>query len=55
MFTVLTKEGQGLPTVISKNNAYYPDYIMAGYEIVFEGSKTDCENVADEMITAYCD
>lgn len=55
-YVVLTKESTGgLPTVISRNSAYFADYIQSGYEIVFEGYKKDCQDVADEMLTAFCD
>jgi hypothetical protein len=56
MYCVLTKNDVGnLPTVISKNDKYFPDYIQSGYEIVAHGSKKEMETIAEEMLTAFAD
>lgn len=56
MYCVIIKKEVGLPSVVSKNNSHFPDYMMSGYEIIFEGSATDCNEVYEEMLlTAYQD
>ena len=54
MYTILTKPELG-PVIVSINNPYYCDYIMANYEVVYEGTKEECESIKDDMITAFCD
>lgn len=39
-----------LPTVISMNSKYYPDFIMKGYTQVDTGHKTDLEEIEEEML-----
>lgn len=53
MYAVLMKDGVDIPTVISKDDGLYPDYLMAGYEIVFEGTKKECQGIETEILNNY--
>lgn len=54
MYAVIVKPEIELPTVISEQSQYFPDFIMSGYEIVFEGTKRDCVEVETEMLQNLC-
>jgi hypothetical protein len=54
-YVVISKEEIGLPTVISQENKDYPTFLMAGYEEIAKGTKRECEDIAEEILTAFYD
>lgn len=55
MYSILIKERENAPVVISQDDAIYIDYLMAGYQEVTTGTKKYCNAILDETITAYAD
>jgi len=53
MFAVIQKEDIQIPTVINENSNDFPAYLMAGYEIVSEGTKRECLEVEAEILSQY--
>jgi len=53
MYAVINREDIQIPTVINENSPDFPTYLMAGYEIVFEGHKNECLEVEREMLEEF--
>lgn len=49
-FQVLRHPQHMLPNVVSTNSNTYPDFIMAGYEILFNGTRKECEDERDSIM-----
>lgn len=50
-YVILISPEIGLPTVISKASFEYIDFIRAGYKEIYIGTKRDCLEEADEMLS----
>ncbi len=53
MYAVIQKPEIEIPTVINENDKSFPDYLMAGWEIVSEGTKRECLDVEAEILSQY--
>ena len=53
MYAVINREDISIPTVINENDKSFPEYLMAGYEIVSEGTKRECLEVEAEILSQY--
>ena len=40
-----------LPKVVSTNSHEYPELKQIGYEVIFNGNKSACEQQAEEMLS----
>lgn len=54
MYCVISKPEFQLPTVISQNSHLYPEFIQAGYESVFTGTKRECQDKETEILEELC-
>lgn len=52
-YAVIVREDIQIPTVINENSHEFPAYLMAGYEIVSEGTKRECLDVEAEILSQY--
>ena len=50
MFALLINPAHELPVVCSINSPLYPEYIMAGYEVIQEGKKREILDKEKEML-----
>jgi len=49
VFAVITSPNGATPSVQSKNGEYWFAFMKAGYLILFEGTKRNCDNFLDEI------
>ena len=47
MYDVLSRDNAKV--IISINSEFYVDYIMSGYEIVYSGSKKQCNQFIENL------
>lgn len=53
-FSVIQREG-GLPHLINQNDYEYPTFIQAGYRVVYEGNKRQCNAYVEDFIRELAD
>jgi len=54
MYAVITKSiDNEIPVVVNTNNSDYPDYIMSGYEVIYEGHKRECLDIQANMLEEF--
>ena len=53
MYAVINKPETEIPVVVNTNNSDYPDYLMSGYEVIYEGHKRDCLDVQADMLEEF--
>lgn len=53
MYAVIKKEDVQIPKVISENSNDFPAYLLAGYEVVFEGRKNECYDFEADILSQY--
>lgn len=49
-FQVIQHPDHMLPNVVSVNSNTYPDFMMLGYEILFSGTRKECEDQKDSIM-----
>ena len=50
-YAVIHSANGWTPSVQSKNSQYWFDFMQSGYEILYEGTKRECERYYEELIS----
>ena len=54
MYAVITKVPENeIPVVVNTNNSDYADYLLSGYEVIYEGHKRECLDIQAAMLEEF--
>jgi hypothetical protein len=54
MYAVITKVPENeIPVVVNTNNSDYADYLLCGYEVIYEGHKRECLDIQANLLEEY--
>lgn len=50
---LILNHAERMPVLISIHSSEYPDLLMSGYSVVFQGSKKECNAIFQEEDSLY--